>query len=631
MRKSIRKIIVFSIILLIILGTVIWKISETIPDTFISKSRTGIESRTMEFNIEEGKIYCNDKILIKLKNTKKVNIFVHNVLEAYDYQKISNNEFIDLDVKANNQKIAIDSGDITANDGRLYFNVNEYDFLKNENEIILEIDATYKASSHIEKFDNIEILSPSWNYEKIVGYERMLPKFKKIGYIKNLIVILNSDVPIDNIISNVDEKYITKTDNSYNIKISNLGISYKSPLRIGLIGNPVSEENLLKKKIYNVEYNIENLNHKTVADDSIIQIDTSNITEGYYKQYIFSITVTAFSFCLLILSAFISNKKNTTRYNKSIENLISPILAETIIDGKTDIRNLIMTSVIEFNVRGNVKIIDNQIIQLINYNNLNEYEQEIINLIFPNGIEQTTFSDINNLFIDSNEETLRFSDAISSIRQKILEYLYSINVISKKHNTLIDIINCIAILLIVNFPIILFSTFMGLDGGVQFVYFGFVISLFFVYIYLKKKKKQITIKEQIVDMQNNKTIKEILVRAQFLILLLIFCSVLMFLNMNIRFIIIIFLSITINLLTIKINQNNILTSYGKKERIKLLELKNYINQYSLIKDRELKSVIIWDEYLAYATAFGIPSKVISQIYESWYNANITLQLISNIF
>ena len=61
-----------------------------------------------------------------------------------------------------------------------------------------------------------------------------------------------------------------------------------------------------------------------------------------------------------------------------------------------------------------------------------------------------------------------------------------------------------------------------------------------------------------------------------------------------------------------------------------MELKKYINDYSLIKNRDLESVIIWDEYLAYATAFGIPNKVTDSIYEGWYNLNLNLQVVEKI-
>ena len=64
------------------------------------------------------------------------------------------------------------------------------------------------------------------------------------------------------------------------------------------------------------------------------------------------------------------------------------------------------------------------------------------------------------------------------------------------------------------------------------------------------------------------------------------------------------------------------------EQSKLAALKRYIIDYSLIKDRDVKEVVIWDEYLAYATAFGIPNKVVTKITENWYNLNVNMKTIS---
>ena len=73
----------------------------------------------------------------------------------------------------------------------------------------------------------------------------------------------------------------------------------------------------------------------------------------------------------------------------------------------------------------------------------------------------------------------------------------------------------------------------------------------------------------------------------------------------------------------------VLTKYGKEERIELLRLKKYMKDYSLIEERDLQSTIIWDEYMAYATAFGMPSDVVKSIYEKWYNLNLILQFIAD--
>ena len=97
------------------------------------------------------------------------------------------------------------------------------------------------------------------------------------------------------------------------------------------------------------------------------------------------------------------------------------------------------------------------------------------------------------------------------------------------------------------------------------------------------------------------------------------------------FFIITLLTFALNLYTAYQSQAAALTKNDKKEQAKLMELKKYINDYSLIRNRDLESVIIWDEYLAYATAFGIPNKVTDSIYEGWYNLNLNLQVVEKIF
>lgn len=97
-----------------------------------------------------------------------------------------------------------------------------------------------------------------------------------------------------------------------------------------------------------------------------------------------------------------------------------------------------------------------------------------------------------------------------------------------------------------------------------------------------------------------------------------------------QMILLVLLTVGLNIIIIKNSKDVVLTDRGKIEKLKLLRLKNYINEYSLIKDRDLNSSVVWDKYLAYATAFEIPNKVTDSIYESWYDLNLTLQFIDRI-
>ncbi len=52
-----------------------------------------------------------------------------------------------------------------------------------------------------------------------------------------------------------------------------------------------------------------------------------------------------------------------------------------------------------------------------------------------------------------------------------------------------------------------------------------------------------------------------------------------------------------------------LTKEGKNIKEKILALKNFINDYSFLKEKNFSDYILWGEYLSYATALGICRKI----------------------
>ena len=52
-----------------------------------------------------------------------------------------------------------------------------------------------------------------------------------------------------------------------------------------------------------------------------------------------------------------------------------------------------------------------------------------------------------------------------------------------------------------------------------------------------------------------------------------------------------------------------LTREGKKIKEKIFALKNFINDYSFLKEKDFANYILWGEYLSYATALGICRKI----------------------
>ncbi len=83
---------------------------------------------------------------------------------------------------------------------------------------------------------------------------------------------------------------------------------------------------------------------------------------------------------------------------------------------------------------------------------------------------------------------------------------------------------------------------------------------------------------------------------------------------------------------------NVVDSKLKQEAINLYGLKKFLASYSLIDEREIKEVHIWDEYLIYAQLFGMADKVSDQLskiypnmrFDSKYNSNTFMTFICDI-
>lgn len=79
------------------------------------------------------------------------------------------------------------------------------------------------------------------------------------------------------------------------------------------------------------------------------------------------------------------------------------------------------------------------------------------------------------------------------------------------------------------------------------------------------------------------------------------------------------------------NKIAVLTQDGADEKAKWKGLSNFMKDYSLLKEKEVLDLVLWEKYLVYATAFGISDKVIEQmkatypevfIRESWDDSRI---------
>ena len=71
------------------------------------------------------------------------------------------------------------------------------------------------------------------------------------------------------------------------------------------------------------------------------------------------------------------------------------------------------------------------------------------------------------------------------------------------------------------------------------------------------------------------------------------------------------LNIIVN--AIAIAKINVFTIEGMNEIAKWKGLKKYMEDFSLLNEKEVPEIVIWEEFLVYATAFGIADKVLKQL------------------
>ena len=144
---------------------------------------------------------------------------------------------------------------------------------------------------------------------------------------------------------------------------------------------------------------------------SSIQIgDIQNITFDEMKKEILSnyvedkqlniYLITSIFMTIIIYGMYfvVKNKKIiSNRIKNNWEDLVSPVLAETIIDGKMGIKEFLMTIIADLITRGNITVVNDEIIELNNKENLNTYELKTIDLIFEQK-QRMNFSDLKEIF-----------------------------------------------------------------------------------------------------------------------------------------------------------------------------------------------------------------------------------------
>ena len=306
--------------------------------------------------------------------------------------------------------------------------------------------------------------------------------------------------------------------------------------------------------------------------------------------------------------------------------MIEPVLAETLIDGKIDLKNLIMTVLAEQIYRKKITF-DNNKLLLKNSFDMKEYEREILDLIFYGAGDSVDIDNLDRKYINEGKDEI--VSTYRKIKQSIIEELlrrglYKKESISKRISEIGLKIYVLVIMFFISLPrlpwaeayerVIFFIE--GASIGTVMIHIMVILICFFYNIGKKGKKLISGLGIILIPL----SIWEIF-SITFNILN---CGLGYILNLSI---IILNIIVCIYFIRKLKNENITLTKKGKEEYKKVKSLKNYIIDYSLIKDKDIDSVFLWDEYLIYSIAFGIPNKITEKFSVRLLDINIDLEKV----
>lgn len=356
---------------------------------------------------------------------------------------------------------------------------------------------------------------------------------------------------------------------------------------------------------------------------NIFTIDQNLIYYGWWLDLSLAVTIILFIYNIYITKKIRINE--TINNRRDFKGLLEPALAETIIDRSLNLKKVIMSIIMQLKLKGNIEIIDDESIALINEYDLENYEQKLIKLFFKEK-KIISFKEINNFFnVKKFKETVKI---ILDIKKDILLQLRDRKLFDDEYMENKSIIKGISYLIIVNLPIIF--AIIAIINPMIYPILPYTLTLMYIYCMYNCYLFYYIIKA----VQTNSKILELYIvnssfwyniRLKILPSILNIIGFINYYNINKLLAIQYTLVLLLNILLMKKKNTVILSDKGHEEQIKLLELKKYIEDYSLLDDKNLTAANIWNEYLAYAVAFGIPNNIINKIYEHLYNLNVVVQ------
>lgn len=520
-----------------------------------------------------------------------------------DYKNIKN-----MAIYKDNKEIIDYSGRSYSSNKNIYFEATNQPFTMT---YIYKMDSKY-----IKKYNDLSVFRYNIDSDFTNGMKNI-----------NINIIL----PNDSKIFNIESKNLSGKDIKTKINPKGYKVYKEENEKYGLFSNAgftnliiYFDSEVISEKEYDYLYNVPKEEIEFFEEPIIYSLNE------FFTYDIFS-TIIMIILLILSISKIIKvkiikrhNKVNNIEknYHRELSDLISPELSSTVIDNKFEIKTFVMS--ILLNLKINKKInVSNDEIKIIDINELSNIEILVLELIFNK--DKSLLK--NELVITFKEIKLNFSNKtnldiiknrIKQIYELQLETLYQCDIYDRNLGIKIKNTKKFAIINMI-FLILEFIFISDLDWLKIILVVHLILALLSNCSFIKID----SIKNYFISV-----FKEIRVKVGIIIMAFI-SLILIFIDPNILAVLILIVLI-LNICIFSFRDDEILTKNGVEEYKKLLGLKNFILDFSLLKEREIKDVILWEDYLVYATAFGISDKVTKNIPQEILNINIVIHDVENL-
>ncbi len=317
-------------------------------------------------------------------------------------------------------------------------------------------------------------------------------------------------------------------------------------------------------------------------------------------------------------------------YYRNVEDIhFPPYMSSVIANKNIKMKNIIMSTILDLNIRGNIQIIDKNSFVFNSMNGLDDIEQKILILLFGKAPQEGEILNLKEFSTKKLNSNIIYK--FSKIKEDILKKLVDIGMFTEKKSKLSLIFNSYAIFNIIMCAILLIN-FEDIYDTYYIIFLFKIIIISICTYYGITIGKLLTFWLKEILKQNRENKKHDMKFTMALSLLLGIALILKFVIWN---------DVDTNLLAIVIIISYVLLKIPKEEYVKLrnnskiennlMGLKKYLEDYSLIKDKSMAESIIWEKYLSYAIALDINNKQINKLVnEEIINLNINLQFIDYI-